>query len=77
MKCENCKFYKEMCDPVSGKCIIFKPKDESEEKENSFNMDILFLLLLFLLVGNDKDLKNITKAMKTIMEDKTDEEEKG
>lgn len=69
MKCESCKFYKGMCDPVSGKCIIFKPKDESEEKENSFNMDILFLLLLFLLVANEQDLKNITKAMKTIMEE--------
>lgn len=77
MKCESCKFYKGMCDPVSGKCIIFKPKNENEEKENSFNMDILFLLLLFLLVANEQDLKNITKAMKTIMEDKTDEEEKG
>ena len=58
-----------MCDPISGKCIIFKPKNENEEKENSFNMDILFLLLLFLLVANEQDLKNITKALKTIMEE--------
>ncbi len=69
MKCENCKFYKEMCDPISGKCFIFKPKNESEEKENSFEMDILFLLLFFLLVSNEPTLKNITKALKTIMEE--------
>lgn len=75
MKCESCKFYKGMCDPVSGKCIIFKPKNENEEKENSFNMDILFLLLFFLLVSNEPTLKNITKALKTIVEDKTDEED--
>ena len=74
MKCENCKFYGKVCDPVSGKSPKFKPKDDDKERFNRTLMSLLLLLLAFPANNTEKDL---TRKLTDLMEDKTDEEEKG